>query len=63
MRREIGHNLEPAPPDKIMGIILVVFLITSEQIPCENLVFNVFQFIDHAVGNYLPGNKIFARGI
>ena len=34
MRREIGHKRVPAPPDKIMGMILV----TAEQIPRENFV-------------------------
>ena len=47
MRREIGHSRVPAPPDKIMGMILVI----SEQIPGEYLVAHIVQFIDHAIGN------------
>ena len=31
MRRETGQSREPAPPDKIMGMILV----TAKQIPGE----------------------------
>ena len=37
MRREIGHNRVPAPPDRIMGMILVI----SEQIPGEYLIAHI----------------------
>ena len=37
MRREIGHKRVPAPPDKIMGMILV----TTEQIPGEYLIAHI----------------------
>ena len=47
MRREIGHSRVPAPPDKIMGMILV----NSEQIPGEYFVAHIVQFINHAIGN------------
>jgi hypothetical protein len=37
MRREIGHNRVPAPPDKIMGMILVI----SEQISREHFIAHI----------------------
>ena len=39
MRREIGHSRVPAPPDRIMGMILVI----SEQISREYLIAHIIM--------------------